>query len=113
MNSKENISLKLPNTENIHELLDLMSAYQKSRVLFSFVELEIPEVLSNKKLTASQIAQKKKIHPLAMEKLLNACVSVGLLKKENGKYTNAELTEIFLVKDGVEGGKEQKATLRV
>ncbi len=34
-----------------------------------------------------------------MERFLNACVSVGLLKKEKDDYSNARLTEFFLIKD--------------
>ena len=75
-----------------------MTAYQQSRVLFTFLELEIPKLFSQKDLTASEIAEKKKIHPLAMDRFLSAAVSVGLLKKAKDKYTNSEITEIFLVK---------------
>ncbi|MDQ3711018.1 MAG: hypothetical protein M3388_02170, partial [Acidobacteriota bacterium] len=95
----KNIGLNLSDTENLYELLELMSAYQKSRVLFTFVELKIPEILNKEKLTAAQVAQIKEIHPLAMERFLNACVSVGLLKKEKDHYSNAEPTKSFLVKD--------------
>jgi predicted O-methyltransferase YrrM len=95
----KNTGLNLSDTKNLHELLELMSAYQKSRVLFTFVELKIAEILNKEKLTARQVAQIKEIHPLAMERFLNACASVGLLKKEKDDYSNAELTESFLVKD--------------
>jgi len=95
----KNVGLNLSDTENLHELLELISAYQKSRVLFTFIELKIPEILNKGKFTATQVAQIKKIHPLAMERFLNACVSIGLLKKEKDDYSNARLTKSFLVKD--------------
>ena len=95
----KNTGLNLSDTKNLHELSELMSAYQKSRVLFTFIELKIPEVLNKEKLTAPQVAQIKEIHPLAMERFLNACVSIGLLKKENDDYSNTKLTKSFLVKD--------------
>ncbi len=109
----ENSNLNLADTKNTRELLELMSAYQKSRVLFSFVELEISEILSEKTLTASQLAQMKSIHPLAIERFLNACVAVGLLRKEKNGYSNSEITESFLVKDkkfylGGQVGRHQK-----
>lgn len=86
-------------TENVQELLELMSAYQKSRVLFTFVELEIPAILSGKTIDAAQLARLKNIHPLAMERFLNACVIAGLLKKDKNGYSNSEASESFLVKD--------------
>jgi predicted O-methyltransferase YrrM len=95
----ENSDLNYTDTKNIHELLKLMSAYQKSRVLFSFVELEISSCLSQKTLTASQLAQMKNIHPLAMERFLNACVTIGLLQKDKDWYSNSEITDSFLVKN--------------
>lgn len=48
-------------TENVGELLDLISAYQKSRVLFSFVELEIPEILSGGNFQLSKLPAKRKL----------------------------------------------------
>jgi len=95
----KNSNLNLPDTKNIDELLELMSAYQKSSVLFSFVELEISAILNEKTLTALQLAQMKSIHPLAMERFLNACVTVGLLQKEKDGYSNSEITGSFLVKN--------------
>lgn len=76
-----------------------MSACQKSKVLFSFVELEIPLILTEDTFTTSQLAQMKNIHPLAMERFLNACVSVGLLRKDKDGYSNSETAETFLVKN--------------
>lgn len=84
---------------NTDELLSLMAAYQKSRVLFTFVELAIADLLEKEKLSSKQIAEVVKIHPLATERFLNACVSVGLLKKEDDSYSNAGIAESFLVKE--------------
>ena len=92
----------LPNTTEIKtpdELLSLMAAYQKSRVLFTFVELAVADLLEKEKLSARQIAEIVKMHPLAAERFLNACVSVGLLKKEEKLYVNAAVTESFLVRE--------------
>ena len=92
----------LPNTTEIKtpdELLSLMAAYQKSRVLFTFVELAVADLLEKEKLSARQIAEIVKMHPLAAERFLNACVSVGLLKKEEKLYVNAAVTKSFLVRE--------------
>lgn len=84
--------------ESPAELLELAIGYQKSQVLFALVELEIPKILHKKNLTAEDLAKKLKIHPLAMERFLNACVAVGLLEREKGIYKNSSLTDYFLVK---------------
>ena len=93
----KNIQLKSLNTEHLPNLLEIMTAYQRSRVLFTLVELNIPTILSKNKFSALELAKRKKINPLAMERFLNACVSIGLLKKENDIYFNSEMTENFLV----------------
>ncbi len=80
------------------ELLELAIGYQKSQVLFALVELEIPKILREKNLAADDLAKKLKIHPLAMERFLNACVAVGLLEREKKIYRNSALTDYFLVK---------------
>lgn len=79
------------------DLLNLAVGYQKSQTLFSFVELGIPKILSEKKLDANEASQKAGIHPLAMERFLNACVALGLLEKENAFYSNSEFTEKYLI----------------
>ena len=90
---KENSKIESPN-----KLLELAIGYQKSQVLFSFVELEIPKIIHAKKLTAKELAEHLSIDALAMERFLNACVVVGLLKKEKETYKNTALAEYFLVK---------------
>lgn len=86
------------NTENLKDLLELMTAYQRSKVLFTLIELEIPKLLNQRQLTVNKIAKLKKIHPLAMDRFLNVAVAIGLLKKIENLYSNSEITDSFLVK---------------
>ncbi len=82
------------------ELLEIAVGYQKSQTLFTFAELQIPELLAKKEMKADELAKKLKIHPLAMERFLNVCVSIGLLEKTGEFYANSVLSENFLVKRG-------------
>ena len=92
------------------ELLELAIGYQRSQVLFAFTELEIPRLLSEKKLPARDLAEKLGINSLAMERFLNSCVAVGLLEKEKDLYKNSHLSEHFLVegKDFYLGGQMRR-----
>lgn len=90
--------MKQSKIESPAELLELAIGYQKSQVLFALVEFEIPKILKDKNLTATDLAEKLKINPLAMERFLNACVAVGLLERKDGFYLNSALTEYFLIK---------------
>ncbi len=68
--------------ESPAELLEIAVGFQKSQTLFALVELEIPKILSKEKHNAADVARRLKIHPLAMERFLNSCVSIGLLDKK-------------------------------
>lgn len=85
--------------QNVQKLLELMTAYQQSQVLFTFVELKIADLLCRGNLSAKEIARRKKIDPLAMERFLNAAVGIGLLGREKDVYSNSKLAENFLVGD--------------
>lgn len=87
-------------TDAVKELLELMAAYQKSQVLFTFVELGIADLLSAEALPAEKIAAAKDIDSLAMERFLNAAVVTGLLTKNQDVYKTAPLAEKFLVPSG-------------
>lgn len=78
-------------------LLEIAVGYQKSQTLFTFAELKIPDLLAKKEMTGAELAKELKIHSLAMERFLNACVSIGLLRKRGETFTNTDLSENFLV----------------
>ena len=62
-------------------LLEIAVGYQKSQTLFAFAELKIPDLLHEKEMPSVEMAKRLKIHPLAMERFLNACAAIGLLQK--------------------------------
>lgn len=86
------------NSPKISEFLEIITGYQRSRVLFTFIELEVPTLLSGKKLSAAHLAKHLQIHPLAMDRFLNTCVSIDILEKEGEKFFNSEFAENYLVK---------------
>jgi phospholipid N-methyltransferase len=88
------------NDAAVEDLLELMAAYQKSEVLFTFVELGIADLLREKRLSGRQLAVALRVHPLAMNRFLNACVITNLLDKDGEIYANSELAAKFLVRDG-------------
>lgn len=83
------------------ELLDLATGYQRSKTLFAFVELGVATLLARHGglLPLAEIARILEIHPRAMDRLLNACVALGLLERRQGEeqYRNSALAETFLV----------------
>lgn len=79
-------------------LLEIAVGYQKSQTLFAFAELGVADLLAKKESTAAELSKRLKIHPLATERFLNACVTTGLLKKNGAVFANTALSENFLVR---------------
>lgn len=77
----------------LSEFWQIITGYQRSRVLFTLVELRIPHLLNQRPAKTSQLAEILKIHPLAMERFLNSCVSVGLLEKTGTEFSNSVMVE--------------------
>jgi 2-polyprenyl-3-methyl-5-hydroxy-6-metoxy-1,4-benzoquinol methylase len=82
-----------------NELLNLATAYQRSKVLFALVEFGLPTMLAGADQTREEIARRLQIHPRAADRLLHAGVALGLLEREEGRFRNAPLADEFLVKD--------------
>jgi 3-hydroxy-5-methyl-1-naphthoate 3-O-methyltransferase len=80
------------------ELLELANAYQRSKTLFALIELEVPTLLAQRPLQLEEMAAALKIHALAAESFLNACVALGLLVRVDDEYRNSALAQEFLVR---------------
>ncbi|HEY8559262.1 MAG TPA: methyltransferase [Pyrinomonadaceae bacterium] len=89
-----------PKIDSPAALLEIAVGYQKSQTLFAFAELEIPDLLNEKQMTADELAKKLKIHPLATERFLNACAALGLVRKNGARFANSDLSEKFLTRNG-------------
>ncbi|MEP9410011.1 MAG: 50S ribosomal protein L11 methyltransferase [Candidatus Brocadia sp.] len=79
-------------------LLDTASSYCKSKALFVSTDLGIFSVLSRARKNAQTVARDLGLEQRPVEMLLNACVSLGLLEKNGGLYSNSSTAEMFLVK---------------
>ncbi|HEX8492606.1 MAG TPA: methyltransferase [Pyrinomonadaceae bacterium] len=80
------------------ELLNLATAYQRSKTLFALIELQLPTLLARRPLKLEELAGALGIHPLAADSFVNACVALGLLERCGEEYRNSTLSEVFLVR---------------
>ncbi|MBS1797642.1 MAG: methyltransferase domain-containing protein [Acidobacteria bacterium] len=81
------------------EILETAAGFQKSQTVFAFAELEIPDLLKTGPKNAADLAATVRIHPLAMRRFLDACVTLGLLDKAGGFYSNSPISAEYLIKD--------------
>ena len=82
--------------KELKKINDLTWAYRESRVLQVANGIGIFELLSNRKLTLDEICRGCKTKSDLTEKLLIACVSMGLLDKDGRCYCNSDFANKYL-----------------
>lgn len=85
--------------DSINTILEIASAYQKSRTLLTACELDIFTILGNDLKSAKEVAIESKTDERAIDRIMAALCSMHLLNKTGYKYSNTKGTRRFLVKD--------------
>ena len=83
---------------NPASIRELASSFQTSRILLTALELNIFTVLDKHMLPAAEVAKKIEADERATDRLMNALVALGFLRKIHGKFYNTESSSQFLVK---------------
>uniref|UniRef100_A0A8C7EYS0 Acetylserotonin O-methyltransferase-like n=1 Tax=Oncorhynchus kisutch TaxID=8019 RepID=A0A8C7EYS0_ONCKI len=89
--------------EKLSKMIELMDGFKASKVLFTASKLRVFDVLRSSKtgeLQAEDVAQEIKASIMGTERLLEACVSLGLLQRTGKEYTNTAMSRHFLLSDG-------------
>ena len=73
--------------------------YWECKVLLTAVKLEAFGALAQGPATAADVARRLRTDPKATELLMNALVSIGLLRKEGERYANSSEAQEYLVKE--------------
>lgn len=77
-------------------VLDLLAAYRRSKVMFAGVELGIFDQLTHHPQTCDQLAVSLTCDHSALERLLDALVGLGLLRRVNAQYSNTDVAAAYL-----------------
>jgi|ERR1035437_5779243 SAM-dependent methyltransferase len=83
---------------NPNTIREFAASFQKSRILLSSFELDIFTNVDESGTTNNQIANNLHLDEHACERLLNALVSLGFLKKQNHLFFNTAESFTFLSK---------------
>jgi acetylserotonin O-methyltransferase len=78
-------------------ILDLIEAFRRSKTMFTAVSLGVFDYLSHQSSTAAAMAIAIGTDAGALARLLDACVSLGLLTKANNEYSNTPISTEYLV----------------
>lgn len=85
--------------DNSTMLNELTWCFRASRLLQVVTKLEVFTMLAEKPLSLEEIARHCDTKPDMTEKVLIACVALGLLEKQGEGYRNSEFSERYLVRD--------------
>lgn len=77
-------------------VLDLLEAFRRSKTMFAAVELNVFDALAAGPRTLVQLAESLGADADALERLLDACVGLGLLLRGDGRYENTPTAATYL-----------------
>ncbi len=80
------------------DIIDMIFAFQKSRVVLTAYELDIFTALGDEERSAMEVSKIAGTNERATDRLMSALCAIGLMKKDGVKYANTPLTSRFLVK---------------
>jgi acetylserotonin N-methyltransferase len=80
-------------------VIELIHAFRYSKIMFTAVSLGIFDLLGNGPRTALDLARAIGADADALERLLNACVGLRLLRKDNSEYANEPVAQTYLCRD--------------
>ncbi len=84
---------------DIQYLNEISYSYWKAQVLFVAVEMDLFTLLEGKGKRCNVISKSLRSNLRATEMILNALVSLGLLRKVKGIYKNTAMSNRYLIKD--------------
>jgi SAM-dependent methyltransferase len=80
------------------EIRALANSFQQSRIILTAIELDLFTILDKQMLHSKDVAEKMSCDARATDRLMNALVALGFLRKVKGKFYNSENASQYLVK---------------
>jgi acetylserotonin N-methyltransferase len=77
-------------------VLELIYAFRRSKAMFAAVELHVFDILEGAPFTAAALARQSGYDADAMERLLDACAGLKLLRKQGDTYVNEPVASAYL-----------------
>lgn len=77
-------------------VLDLIEAFRRSKAMFTAVSLGVFDRLHSAPASAAALAGALGVNADALERLLDGCAALGLLRKTDGSYANEPVADAYL-----------------
>ena len=79
-------------------VVELIYAFRRSKTMFCAVSMGIFDRLQTASADVAALAQELSVNAGALERLLDACVVLGLLHKHEGLYSNSDVSATYLTR---------------
>ena len=80
-------------------VLDLLEAYRRSKTMFAAVSLGVFDALASGPKSLSELSQELRTSEDGLERLLDACVGLKLLRHRSQKYEHTDVSAAYLTND--------------
>lgn len=77
-------------------VLDLLAAFRLSKTMFAAVSLGVFDALTLGPMTLAELAAELESNADALERLLDACVGMQFLSRQEGRYSNTPVAATYL-----------------
>lgn len=77
-------------------ILHLIDAFRHSKTMFTAVKLGVFDRLAGEPQSAKSLAGRLSVDGDALERLLHACVALGLLEQQDGVFRNSAAADVYL-----------------
>lgn len=83
-------------------ILDLVEAFRRSKTMFTAVRLGLFDAIAAAPSTVDALAEQFSLNRGGLLRLLSGCVALGLLRCEDGLYSNTEASSRYLTTSSAE-----------
>jgi SAM-dependent methyltransferase len=80
------------------DFMEMVNAFRISRIILTAHELNIFTILKEGPLTSQVVAKAAGANERATDRLMNALVPIGLLKKSGSQFSNSDFSTRFMIK---------------
>jgi acetylserotonin O-methyltransferase len=80
-------------------ILDLIEAFRRSKVMFTAVSLGVFNLLETTPVSSAELATELRVESEPLERLLDACVGLKLLRRIGASYKNEQIASTYLCRN--------------
>jgi acetylserotonin N-methyltransferase len=80
-------------------ILELIAAFRRSKAMFTAARLGVFDKLEEEPRTSEELAAELNLNHNALERLLNGCVGLKLLRRDGDEYHNTPAASRYLISD--------------